>query len=256
MQTLSLLQKLGLSDKEARIFLTTTELGSATAYVIAKRAKIKRTTAYAVLDQLLQKKYLTSITSKGKKIYSAIRPEALIDRAAEGIDEAKRREDCARELIPLLQTVYNQSPNQPNVIFYQGRQGLRDLHNELLHDKSVKTMYYLTAVETIEHALGKNFFKGWIQKRIQQGIKSIGIRNKTKEIRDIEYTGKGEFLRDYRFAPGWVNIPLGLYISGDKVAIISSKAESFGLLVESSEFSTLMKNLFDALWRLSEETLV
>ena len=34
----------------------------------------------------------------------------------------------------------------------------------------------------------------------------------------------------------------------DKASIISSRREHFGMIIESQEFSDLMKNLFSVLW--------
>ncbi|OGH81177.1 MAG: hypothetical protein A3I29_04390 [Candidatus Magasanikbacteria bacterium RIFCSPLOWO2_02_FULL_44_11] len=252
MNTKELLQQIGLSDKEAQIFITTHELGLGTAYEIAKRSKIKRTTTYAVLDQLEQKKFVSSVVKKDKKIYIPLQPQALIDRATEKISEAKQQETYLHQLVPLLEALANRSPHKPNIIYYQDRDGVRDLHNEMLRNITDKNMYYLTAVENIEQVVGKTFFTNWIQRRINQGIKSTGIRNKTKEVANTAYTNKSDYLRDYRFAPSWVNLPLGLYICGNKVAIMSSQKESFGILIESQEFAVLMKSLFDALWKLCD----
>lgn len=248
-----ILQKIGLSPKEIQVFLSASELHLATAYEIAKRAKLKRTTAYAILDQLEQKKFVSSIKKKSKKIFAPISPHSLIDRANERIEEAKTVATYFHELAPLLQNISERHPSKPNVVYYQNRDGIRDLHNEMLHDNQNKTMYYLTAVENIEKVIGKTFFTNWINRRVAQNTKSVGIRNKSKEIALPTYNEKENFLRDYRLAPSWVNLPLGLYICGNKVAIISSEKESFGLLIESPEYSILMKSLFDALWQLSSK---
>jgi sugar-specific transcriptional regulator TrmB len=49
------IQNYGFSDKEAKIYLTTLELGSAIASTIARRAELKRVTVYALLNDMKRK---------------------------------------------------------------------------------------------------------------------------------------------------------------------------------------------------------
>ena len=50
-----ILENLGLSDNEARVYLASLSLGSTTIMKIAQTAEIKRTTVYSVIDSLKQK---------------------------------------------------------------------------------------------------------------------------------------------------------------------------------------------------------
>ena len=49
------LQHLGLSDKEASVYMASLELGSDTVQEIAKRAEVKRANTYAVIEKLMSK---------------------------------------------------------------------------------------------------------------------------------------------------------------------------------------------------------
>ncbi len=49
------LKKLGLTDKEVRVYLATLELGYTTVQKIAQAAKISRPTAYAVIKSQKQR---------------------------------------------------------------------------------------------------------------------------------------------------------------------------------------------------------
>ncbi|USN54328.1 MAG: hypothetical protein H6765_07295 [Candidatus Peribacteria bacterium] len=58
---IAVLKRYGLSEKEAKIYLTTLELGSAPASTIGRRAGIKRVTAYALLQDLKRKQIVLSV---------------------------------------------------------------------------------------------------------------------------------------------------------------------------------------------------
>lgn len=246
------LQQLGLSDKEAKIFLACLEMGMATAYQIAGKAKIKRTTAYAVLDQLMEKKLVSYILKKDKKLFTAINPRKIIEIWQGREAEINKQQNLILDMVPYLESIYNKSTRKPKIRFFEGQEGLQNVYDDIVKDK-VKVVYFMGTVEYSEELLGKEFLKDWVKRRVKAGIKGVGIRNKSKEIPDKIYTDKEDFLRDYRFAPSWVNLPMGVNIFGDKVAIISSKKESFGFVVESQEFALLMKSLFDVLWNISGE---
>lgn len=58
-----ILQELGLTEIEAKIYLASLELGTDTVLKIAKKAEVKRPTAYIALDSLFSKGFV----SKSKK---------------------------------------------------------------------------------------------------------------------------------------------------------------------------------------------
>ena len=73
------LQKLGLSQKEASVYIATLELGEASPVsTIAKKAEVNRTTTYDILETLVQKGIVITSTHKKYKFYRAQPPEKLI----------------------------------------------------------------------------------------------------------------------------------------------------------------------------------
>lgn len=52
---LQTLRELGLTDKEAELYLASLSLGTASIAGLAKKAELKRPTTYLIVDTLLQK---------------------------------------------------------------------------------------------------------------------------------------------------------------------------------------------------------
>ncbi len=42
-----------------------------------------------------------------------------------------------------------------------------------------------------------------------------------------------------------------MYVYGNKVALLSTRQENFGMIIESDEFATHQRQLFEALWQIS-----
>ncbi|MEI7511089.1 MAG: helix-turn-helix domain-containing protein [Candidatus Peregrinibacteria bacterium] len=241
------LQKIGLSEKESKIYLATLELGTAVASVIAKKAKTNRLTAYAILQSLTQKGYVSHYKKKGIQHFSATHPQVLVNETEQSFQELK-------DSLPELNAIYSLHENRPKISFYEGREGLETLWNLSLNTQEQK-VYQIAHLKTMISAVGEDFLNEYVKKRAEKGIVNyciydhFGIINfKTNYI----FQTSKELLREVRIAP------LDFQSSGisilydNKVSFLSSKAESFGFLIESTEYSLMMKSLFKNLWEISK----
>ena len=53
MEMEKIFENLGLTPKEAKVYMTLSGLGSSTAYLVAQRSGLKKPTTYVVLDSLI-----------------------------------------------------------------------------------------------------------------------------------------------------------------------------------------------------------
>lgn len=114
----NLLELSGLSDKEARVYLATLELGKTSILHIAEQSKVKRSTVYEIVPQL-EKHGLIVKTKDGKKnIYVAESPKTVLSIL-------KEREKRFQEALPEMMGLYNTQENRPRVYFYEGKDEVR-----------------------------------------------------------------------------------------------------------------------------------
>ena len=239
------LQLLGLSEKEAKLYLNALELGTFSVMGIANKSGLKRPTCYLILDELV-KKGLVSMAPRVKKIlYMVESPDALIRQAEEHVLMIKK-------LAPQLHEIYNTDKKQPTIKFYSGQKGIRNIYDDILLSNIKEYLYIGSGEELIEMA-GKDFIDGWIRKRIEKNIKAFSIRMKKTEIHEKLYQETKSALREIRYAPNNIHIPDTVLIYGKKVAIISTRTGNFGFVMESDEFVTTMLGLFKSLWQLSSK---
>ena len=90
MEHIKTLILLGLSEKEAEVYLALLALGKATAYAIAKRSGLKRPTVYMLLDQLRLKEVVLKIPNAKKQLFIAKDPSELGRIATERLNDAQR----------------------------------------------------------------------------------------------------------------------------------------------------------------------
>ena len=105
----SLLQA-GLNEKQAKVYLACLELGNAKIPSIAKKAELKRTTVYGLVDELVALGML-SYSTKGKtKLIRAQEPKALLDM----LDNKKQALERA---LPGLQELFGTAHIRPQLQF-------------------------------------------------------------------------------------------------------------------------------------------
>lgn len=239
------LQALGLSEKEAKLYINALELGTFSVVDIAKKSGIKRPTCYLILDELT-KKGLISIIPKAKKlVYFAESPDVLIKQAEENVSLIKK-------MSPLLHEIYDTDKKQPTVKYYSGQKGIRNIYEDILKT-NVKEYFYVGSAEELIEVTGKDFINRWIKKRINKGIKVSSIRMKKTEIPEKIYQDTKNSLREIRYSPNDIYIPDTILIYGKKVAIISTKKDNFGFIVENDDYMKTMKGFFNALWQISSK---
>lgn len=122
------LQNYGFSEKEAKVYLTTLELGSSPASTIARRSEIKRVTVYTILDDLKKKGIASDTNKEDVKYYSVISPDTLLR-------QLEQKYESFKEKVPELLALADKFGNRPKIQFFEGLEGMKKMYDELLTSK-------------------------------------------------------------------------------------------------------------------------
>ena len=119
------LRKLGLTDKEVKVYLAGLELGPSPVQKIAERAKISRPTTYEIIKKLEGKGLFTEVKQKKKRAFTAQSPERIL-----GILRTQKREIEEKErefirIIAALEAKY--SKEKEGIKVFKGKEGMRAL---------------------------------------------------------------------------------------------------------------------------------
>ncbi len=119
------LRKLGLTEKEVKVYLAGLELGSSPVQNIAKKADLTRPTTYEIIRKLEEKKLFVETGRKGKRLFSAQSPESIL-----GILKTQKREieEKEREFIRIIAGLEAKYPKErEDIRAFKGKEGLRTL---------------------------------------------------------------------------------------------------------------------------------
>ncbi|MSU75838.1 MAG: hypothetical protein EXS55_04985, partial [Candidatus Magasanikbacteria bacterium] len=156
-----LLQQIGFSKNEAKVYLAALESGPAAAQDIAKQAGLARTTVYSVLEYLVKRGVVGKTTKQGKTRFLADPPEKLLSL----INDLRTQ---VEKSLPQLEAVYNKSETKPKIYFYEGKGAIRKAFDDTLEVKPAEILMWNTDSYFDFERYGLD--PDYIQKRIKLGI--------------------------------------------------------------------------------------
>jgi len=185
------LEEIGLSDKEATVYLSLLSVDYASISEIAKKTKINRTTVYPVL-QSLQKKGLAHEAQVGKTIhYQAAPPERLetyVERQKVVLEEHASR---LKDIIPQIKNITRDIGERPIIMSFIGREGAIAAYEEFYkaQDGSAKEGYFIFNRDIVESLFTERERNKMIEIRKNKGVVPTSVYN--KKDGDMVFTTKG-----------------------------------------------------------------
>lgn len=244
----ALFKKLGLTDKQAQVYLAVLELGSATMTELSKKAHLKRPTAYLVVDELIMLGLLAQTKLRKRKIYSAIHPRRLVEIA-------HTRERQVEEILPELVALHNAQKEKPKIQVFEGEEGVNHVYAEVYKalNKKQEALWF-TNIEAL------HVFPGAID-MYKEIIKTI----KDPKIRELNYgneagkkwakegmslSGKNHFIRtlptDFEFGM------TDMLIFENKVVMFSLQKDLFVIMIESEDLAKSHRAMFNWAWEMGK----
>jgi len=235
------LEKLGIDGKEAEVYLAILKLEKASVIQLSKMTGLKRTTIYHCLDALLAKSLITITEKDGKRSYLAENPSESLENIV------REKKEAVSEVLPHLKNIFGAGAFQPEIKIYRHKNGLRKLFDEIL-DSGEKDLPYYISYFNLEELLGEKYVDEWVKRRIRLGLKSRSLRSfKYKPERELGELHSKQ-MREVKFLPEEIEIKPYLCIYGNKVAVISSKEENLGFVINSKDFADAQRAIFQLLW--------
>ncbi len=240
------LRGLGFSEKESRVYLASVKLGTSTMQKISKMSGVNRATTYVLVEALIKRGLMSSVTKGKKRYFSVEAPEKLhsiLERERMQIKEKERMIDA---VIPHLSELFEAThgQNKPQVRFYEGKNGLLAVREEVLKSKE-KNSYSLYNDDKIQEIFTEEERKEFSRKRISKGIFTDALY--TSNNGPI-YRDEAIKLTDSTYIPNDIyNSPIDITVFDYKVVITSLKEPLLSVLIESQDIADSFKQMFNLL---------
>lgn len=231
-----ILQNLGFTYAEAKVYLLLLELGSVKVGRIIEKSGLQSSTIHNTLNSLTDKGYITHILKGKIKIYQAVNPKNILK-------EFKDKEAKFEDILPTLEQKHKFGEEKPQAEIFEGINGMMTLLNELIEDAKSKDNYYFFAVD--ESGLNEDiqkFFERYDVKRKDKGLIVRGIARK-------ELTHLFEKRKVLKMKYVNYQIPSNISICNNKMAMISWGEKPTGILIKSEQMCKGQIEFFESLWK-------
>ncbi len=233
--------RFGLSEKEAQVYLALLKVDMGTAHEIARLSRVNRSSAYVVLESLLEKGLITMVAGNSKRRYVAEAPDKLLHLGEESVKERNEVVRGLTAILPHLKSLYSGSKQRPTVRLYEGKKNIIPLVEEIYHLKE-KVMRVYTSGSHM-HEFLREFMPEFMKRRAQLGIAMYGIHPDDAANRVLsKYQPKQD--RSIFVPPNKYKFTSDFAIYDNTISYISHRGE-FAIAIESAEIADAMKSAFD-----------
>jgi sugar-specific transcriptional regulator TrmB len=236
-----ILKEYGLDEREAGLYLASLALGRASIAEIAKKAGIKRTTAYLTFQSLEKKGLMGSFRMSSGLRFVATQPEMLVEKTERQLEELKL-------ILPQLKSI-SEKTDGPRIYYYEGKEGYFTAVEDSLKMTN-ETVRHMGSLAEIHRVIGRDYdLNYYVPSRVKRHIMIHGLYFQSEISGDIQKRNAIE-LREIRYLPEKYNYKTSILIYGDKVAIFSSKKELVTVIIESKDIAETERKKFDLIWDL------
>jgi sugar-specific transcriptional regulator TrmB len=242
---IQLLEKIGLKEREARVYLALLQRGPSLANPLAKLTHIVRSSIYDYLNILLEKGFVSYFIKNGKKYFQAIPPERIIDKFRE---EKSNEEEAILNAVSEIKKFQHIYQSETDVEVFEGKEGLKSAFSLVLKEKPAEILVHGSS--GISYKVLPFFMEHWHEERVRLGIPMRIIFNDVPEAHERIKKGPPMELMKHKFS-SMKNLSLiGTLIFRDNILIhILYPKAPVGIIIKNKDLSEVYRKEFALLWK-------
>lgn len=243
---MSALKQLGCGTKEIRLFIAAYKHGPANISEHAKAAKLQRSTAYVIADQLVDKGLFLQDYNQYNKQFTAVDPQALIRKLRAKQRQVGRSSLQLEDHLDELSQSYRTPEILPRVTSYRGANGLMTVWKEILSSKTELLLW--SNQEAQYNVFPKKQHELFIAERIGKHIPTRVLAVDNTDGRALQKSDDAN-LRSTRLLPHEVDFSAETFIFDNKIAVLDYNTDLIAVLIENSLIYQAQKSIFELTWQ-------
>lgn len=236
----SVLENLGLSKKEAQVYLACISLGQTTALKISRYTGIKRATVYTTLDSL-KHWGLISLEIKGFKSFFVAEDPAKL----ETIIEAKKAE--LTTIMSDLSSLYNLKGGEGKLKYYEGLEAVKSVYESLLRDIKFHEDYLVIGGQELWYKLDPEYFKSFILRRSKLNI-NIRLLFSPSETAVEHKRIEKNYNEKIKILPPDTFLRTNMVITPQQIVIHQLTPPIMAIVIENKSIIQMQQELFEIIW--------
>jgi len=250
----AVLEDIGFTKGEIRVYLALLELGNTTTGPIIIESKVARSKVYEILTRLGEKGLVTESIKENTRYFQVTSPERIKDYIKYKQKILKDKESEFNQLLPDLLKKQKRVVDKQEVKIFVGYEGQKSFYKEAL-DKLKKGDEYLAITmgnEQWENEIYNTLITNVHRKRIEKKLHVKVLFNSSKG----KFKNKSNFpdkppLFEMRELP--MNLPNSVIIFKDTVSITSWGETIRNFVIICQDVADQYKKFFYEIWKISKK---
>lgn len=245
------LEHLGLSEKEASVYLAALEMGPSPVQDISHKSKVNRATTYVMIEALAGRGLMSTFQKGKKRFYAAESPDRLMSIIETQQKTLKEKRSELETALPMLTALYNAEGAKPQVRYLEGPEGAHTVRQIVEKQKGdfiqIVPLDDVHKMEEMLHGRDEH-----LQILVKQGMKAriMVTTEDSNSLKKLPPTPGFEFRVIH---PSEFPIHGEMSVRGNHVFLFSHRSALVSVVIVSQEIADLMRSLFDMAWERKKE---
>lgn len=232
-----ILEDIGLTNAEIKVYLALLELGTSTAGPILEKSGLQNSVVHMTLNKLIDRGFITFVKEGKRNHYQASNPKHIIDF----INEKKQRFEG---ILPELLLKQQQARIKPEIVTFRDIKGIKEVLMELLEAGGKEHHTFGSTAKSL--MLGEAWWVNYHKKRAEKGIKARLLFNESLAYWKAE---KKYPKSEVRYTKAGFEPLTETIIRNNKIGIIIWADKPLGVLIHQKEAAESYDNFFEMLWK-------
>lgn len=234
MEIKNILEEIGLTQNEIKLYLELLKLGTTTTGNLIKNTGIHGSKVYAALERLIEKGLVGYVIVSGIKNFRATEPERLLDFLDDKEKELREQKNEIRKVLPELKKKMQKEIEETRAEVFIGWKGIETIFNDGVREMGSGDIWYVLGaypgedLERTDRLIQKIIMKCEEKKMKWKVIYNESARNTfkyeqqspitTNRFIDQDTPATINIYKDTVFIALWIKDPLAFRVRNKKVA--------------------------------------
>lgn len=238
------LKNLGLTEKEAKVYLALLQLGAATAYSIAKKSGLKRPTAYVIAEELVEKGLIVHVPGEDPRQFIARSPESVLEAQETRLSKVK-------QVLPELKSLQKNTSDKANTLYFEGISGLQQAYQHRRKELQNKQVVgFFASAEDASDELNQVFYE-YNAYRERHNIQTKGLTVDTANLESYTQWLKSDTSHNvFKFLPADLyDSKVSIESCDDQFVRITLFESVQTIIIESPKLAKALREVFELTWK-------
>ncbi|MEK6926603.1 MAG: helix-turn-helix domain-containing protein [Nanoarchaeota archaeon] len=246
-----ILEDLGLTPGEIKVYLALVGLGETTTGPISEESEVSISKVYPILERLAKKGLASHVIKRKTKYFSAAHPSRLLVYLKEKEDRLKQQEKELRELTEELVLKQSTTLTKETTQVFDGLKGIQTARERTLNIMKKGEEMWIIGIARTPYDRLTAFFNEYHHRRIAKGIQCKYIYNEYAR-KPFGETSASYKLSEVKYMPEGMITHAWIEIYADTVTIGINFKKSFSVVIQNQEVADSFRNYAELLWKIAK----